>query len=106
MTDSSSFGLHGKFTAQPGQRDQLVEVLLKAAKLMEAADGCRLYVVSTASDDEKAVWVTEIWDTKADHAASLSLEGVLELIEQARPLIGAISDRSEFEPVGGKGLPG
>ena len=50
--------------------------------------------------------MTEIWDTKADHAASLSLEGVLELIEQARPLIAAISDRSEFEPVGGKGLPG
>jgi quinol monooxygenase YgiN len=102
----TSFGLHGKFTAQPGQRDQLVELLLQAAKLMSAADGCRLYVVSTAPNDEKAVWVTEIWDTKAEHAASLSLDGVPELIEQARPLIAAVSDRSEFAPVGGKGLAG
>jgi quinol monooxygenase YgiN len=100
------FGLHGKFIAQPGRRDQLVELLLQAAKLMAAADGCRLYVVSTAPNDDKAVWVTEIWDTKAAHAASLSLDGVPELIEQGRPMIAGISDRSEFAPVGGKGLRG
>jgi quinol monooxygenase YgiN len=61
--------------------------------------------VSTSPTEQEAVWVTEIWDAKADHAASLSLDGAAELIEQARPLIAEISQRSEFVPVGEKGLP-
>jgi quinol monooxygenase YgiN len=100
----SRFGLFGKFTAQPGQRDRLVEHLLDAARFMEDAKGCELYVVSTSESDANGVWVTEIWESEADHDASLALDGVLELIERARPLIAEMSDRVELVPVGGKGL--
>ena len=95
--------MHGKLVAQHGMRDQLVEQLLSAAKLMENAEGCELYVVSTSSDDD-AVWVTEIWRTKADHDASLAIAGVPELIRRARPLIASMSESVPLVVRGGKGL--
>jgi quinol monooxygenase YgiN len=97
------FGLHGKFTAHAGMRDQLVDQLLSAAKLMQTAEGCELYVVSTSSDDD-AVWVTEIWRTKEDHDASLAIAGVPELIRRTRPLIASMSESVPLVVRGGKGL--
>ena len=97
------FGLHGKFDAHPGKRQQLVDILLEAAKLMEAADGCLLYVVSTSAD-EVAVYVTEIWRTEADHDASLRIAGVSDLIKRARPLIAGAPESMRLAVHGGKGV--
>ena len=96
-------GLHGKVTAQSGQRDALVNVLLKAAELVGNAPGCELYYVATSETDPDAIWVTEVWRSDADHKASLSVPGVRELISQGRPLIAAMGQVRSV-PVGGKGL--
>ena len=77
------FTLQGTFMAQPGKRQELLEILREAATLMEGAEGCELYEVSTSAD-ENAVHVSEIWRTEADHDASLGLAGVAELIKRAR----------------------
>jgi len=100
------FGMHGKITAHPGQREALLQYLLTAAELMTNATGCYLYVVALAPGDRDAIWVTEAWRGKADHDASLSLPGVRELIAKARPLIASMSDQVITIPVGGKGIPG
>ena len=97
------FGLHGKFDAHPGKRQELVDILLEAAGLMEAAEGCELYVVSTSADED-AVHVTEIWRTEADHDASLGIAGVADLIKRARPLIAGASESMRLTVHGGKGL--
>ena len=99
------FGLFGKITAQPGQRDALVQHLLTAAALVGAAPGCELYVVHTSPTEPDALWVSEAWRSQADHEASLGAAGVRELIAKARPLIAGMSDRVVTVPVGGKGLP-
>ncbi len=100
------FGLHGSIVAQPGQRDALVEHMLEASRLMDDAPGCELYLVSTAeTDDDDAVWITEVWRTEADHDASLSLPGVPELIGRARPLIAGMGDSQRFRVLG-EGRPG
>jgi quinol monooxygenase YgiN len=99
------FGLHGKLTALPGQRDALVAVLLEAADLVGAAPGCEMYYVSTSQTEPDAIWVTEVWRSEADHAASLSFPGVRELIARAKPLIASMSDSARTVPIGGKGLP-
>lgn len=98
------YGLMGKFTAQPGQREALLGTLLKAASGLETVDGCLLYIVSRAADDPDGIWVTEVWRTQADHQGSLALPSTQALISAARPLIAMISSRVEFEPAGGKGL--
>lgn len=99
------YGLHGKFRAHPGQRDALLNVLLDAAGRLRELDGCYFYVVSTAPDDPDGIWVTEIWRDQAAHQGSLAHPAIQALITAGRPLIAAMSDRSEFTPLGGKGLP-
>jgi quinol monooxygenase YgiN len=99
------FGLHGKLTAQPGQRDALLKILLEAADLVGNAPGCEIYYVSTSQTEPDALWVTEVWRSEADHAASLSFPGIHELIVKAKPLILSMSDSARTIPIGGKGLP-
>lgn len=99
------YGLMGKFHAQEGQREALLAHLLQAAEQLSALEGCYLYVVSRAKDDANGIWVTEVWRDPSDHQASLQHEAIQTLISVARPLIANMTDRTEFEPVGGKGLP-
>ncbi len=99
------YGLHGKITAQPGQREALLAALLRGAEMLSKLEGCYTYIISRASDDADAIWVTEVWRSAVDHQASLSHEAIRTLITEARPLIAGMSDRTEFEPVGGKGVP-
>lgn len=99
------YGLAGKVLAQPGQRDALVQVLLSAAELVGRAPGCELYFVATSPSEPDAVWVTEVWRSEADHAASLAMPGVKELIAKGRPLIAGMGERFVTTPLGGKGLP-
>lgn len=99
------YGLTGKFTAQRGRRDDLLALLLQGAEVMNAPAGCLLYLISTSPTEEDAIWVTEVWADKESHDASLSIPGVREIIEHAMPLIAGMSDRVEFTPVGGIGLP-
>ena len=99
------FGLVGKIKAQPGQRDALIDYLQKAATDLGDVDGCYIYIVNKATDDPDGIWVTEVWRSREDHQASLSLDSVKAIIAAARPLIAGMSDRIEMIPVGGKGLP-
>ena len=98
------FGLFGKLTAHPGQRDALVQILLAAAELVAKAPGCEVYIVHTSPTEPETVWVTEVWSSEADHDASLAIDGVRELITKARPLIELAPEGIRTIPVGGKGL--
>jgi quinol monooxygenase YgiN len=100
-----TYGLFGKFSAQPGRRDDLVTSRLDAAKLLERNAGCIQYIVST-SDEPEAVWVCELWTNAAAHDASLEPEDIQALIQKARPLIARMSDQPQLAVQGGKGLPG
>jgi quinol monooxygenase YgiN len=95
------YGLIGKIKALPGQRDALISILIKGAKEMP---GCLSYVVAQDQSDQDALWVTEIWDDKASHQASLSLDSVQDAIRLGRPLIAGFGERFETTPMGGYGL--
>lgn len=99
------YGLFGKMRAQPGQRDALLEHLLRGAAQLHDLDGCYLYVINRAPDDPDGIWVNEIWRSEADHRASLEHPAIQALIAAARPLIAEMPVRIEVTPVGGKGLP-
>ena len=100
----SRYGLCGIMKAQPGQRDVLRDLLLEAADLVGELPGCEVWIVNTMPDDPDAIWVTEIWRSEADHAASLTGDDVKAIIARARPLIAGFGDRFTLEPIGGKGL--
>src|SRR5512138_1491373 len=58
------YGLIGKMTAAPGQRDALSAVLLEA---IEGMPGCLSYIVAKDANDQNALWITEVWDSKESH---------------------------------------
>lgn len=97
------YGRTGKFTARPGQRDELVSLLLKAADLLQRDENCKQYIVSTTGEPETA-WVHEVWTDKRAHEASLESEDVKALIRQAMPFITNMSEQVELSVAGGKGL--
>ena len=98
---ATMYGLIGKITAQSGQRDALIQILLEGVSGMP---GCLSYIVSKDPGNEDDIWVTEAWDSRESHKASLSLPTVQEAIAKGRPLIAEFTTMAETEPVGGHGL--
>ncbi|MGW8705485.1 putative quinol monooxygenase [Brevundimonas sp. NPDC055814] len=96
------YGLIGEIKAQPGQRDALAAILLEGTAEMP---GCLNYVVARDSTDADALWITEVWDSRDSHSASLQLPAVQAAIAKGRPLIAGFGSRTETEPLGGAGLP-
>jgi quinol monooxygenase YgiN len=97
------YGLQGKMLAKSGQRDALLALLLEASR-GEPLPGCRIYIVSEVPSEPDTIAVTEVWDDRASHDASLQLERVRSLIAKARPLIASMGEGLELRPVGGRGL--
>lgn len=95
------YGLIGKMTCVPGQREAFIAILLEST---EAMPGCLSYVIARDPKDADAIWITEVWDSKESHAASLQLPAVRDAIKRARPLIAGFGEQTITEPVGGYGL--
>ena len=95
------YGLIGKLTTAPGQRDALVTILTEGTAKMP---GCLSYVIALDTTDPDALWITEVWDKKESHQASLTIPAVKEAIAKGRPMIAGFSNRVETTPIGGAGL--
>ena len=95
------YGLIGKMTATPGQRDALQAILLENGGGMP---GCLSYIIAQDPSDPDSLWITEVWKHQSDHAASLSLPSVQSAIARARPMIAGFSNRTVTTPIGGIGL--
>ena len=98
---SKMYGLIGKATCVPGKRDEFIAILLEGVGAMP---GCLSYVVARDTKDADAIWITEVWDSKESHAASLQLPAVREAIKRGRPMIAGFGEQIITEPVGGHGL--
>lgn len=96
------YGLIGKMKTAAGQRATVIEHLLQGIQSMP---GCLSYIVAEDPADPDAIWITEAWDSKESHQASLALPEVQQAIRLARPLIVGFGERFETVPVGGPGLP-
>ena len=100
----SPYGCYVKFTAQPKQRDALVEHLLSAAAGASKATGCVLYIINTSPTEPESVWVTEVWRSQEEHDASLTTPGAQAAIKQVLPLLAGSPEKIDVLPVGGKGF--
>ena len=84
------FGLISKIKTTAGQRDALIAILIEGTSAMP---GCLSYVVASDTADADAIWVTEVWDSRANHQASLSLPSVQQAIAKGRPMIASCGGR-------------
>ena|ERR1700694_2282176 len=99
------YGIYTRHTAKPGQRDNLVAILLGAADLLRDNHDCLHWVVNT-TDEPDIVWVNVVWTSKEAHDASLQPENVRALIGEAKQFLSEdVMPQQIFRtPVGGKGL--
>jgi quinol monooxygenase YgiN len=95
------YGLIGQMIATPGKRDALLAILTEGTGNMP---GCLSYIVALDPANPDAIWITEVWDSKESHEASLRLPSVQAAIAKARPIIAGFGSRTETRPVGGHGL--
>lgn len=90
------YGLIGQMIAKPGQGAALAAILTGDTDEMP---GNMAYLVGEDAENPDALWIVELWETKAAHAASLRLPAVQAAIAKARPLIAGFGTRAEFKPV-------
>lgn len=95
------YGLIGRMIAREGKREELITILLEGVSGMP---GCMSYVVARDVADPRGIWITEVWENKEMHAASLTLPSVQAAIAAGRPLIERFSEHFETHPAGGHGL--
>lgn len=92
------YGLIGQILATPGKRDELAAILTESTGEMP---GCLSYIIALDTANADALWITEAWQDKESHAASLQLPQVQAAIGRAKPIIAGFGTRIETTPVGG-----
>jgi quinol monooxygenase YgiN len=95
------YGLIAKLRTIPGKREEMIGILKGSTVDMP---GCLSYVVAKDSADEDTIWVTEVWDGKPSHDASLSLPAVRNAIPQAKKLVTDFEKVAVTNPVWEAGL--
>ena len=94
--EHNPWGMIAKIRARPGQRAALIAVLNSD---WGAMPGCIAYFVAEDLKDPDLIWVTEYWESKAVHDASLDLPGVKEAIAEGRPMIAGFEVSAEMRLV-------
>lgn len=97
------YGHIGSMRTQPGRGGEFAALLAAGADRLKSA-GCQLYVVGLSDADPDLVWVSEMWDSKEHHDASLQLPEVKAAIAKAMPLLTGEFTRQELTIVGGLGV--
>lgn len=98
-----AYGYMGSMKTKPGHRDDVVSILLSSIDSLRDI-GCDLYIVSVSDVDDDTIWVTEIWQTKEHHDASLQLPETKAAISKAMPMLTGEFTSQELSVVGGLGV--
>lgn len=100
----NKFSLLNKFIVQEGKTEEMVDILLEAAKSMEAIKECEIYLVNISNNEPNLVYVYEVWQDENSHQTSLTLEATQSLISKAKPIISGMERISTLTIKGGKGI--
>lgn len=95
-----TYGYIGSMKTKPGCRDEVVALLLSAADGLREA-GCESYIVGVSDTDDAVIWVSEVWQSKEHHDASLLLPEAKAAIGKAMPMLTGEFTRQELLIVGG-----
>jgi len=92
------YGIIAKLTLHPGKREEAMALLAESSRNMP---GCFSYVIAADAKDASALWVTEVWESRASHDASLTLRAVQAAIPKMKALVAQFEKVAETEPIAG-----
>lgn len=98
-----AYGYIGSMKAKPGKRDEVVAILTAGIDNAKKA-GCTLSVIAAAENDADTIWVTEVWESKEKHQASLELPETAEAIAKTGELLSGEFTTHELSVAGGVGV--
>lgn len=98
-----TYAYQGTMRTRPGRRDEVVAILLNGTDGLRAA-GCHLYAVGTSETDLDLVVVSELWESKEHHDASLELPETKAAIATAMPMLTGEFTGTEARIEGGLGV--
>jgi quinol monooxygenase YgiN len=98
-----AYGSIGSMRTKPGCRDEVAALLISAADGLRTV-GCSRYLVFASESDPDLIWVTEVWESKGLHDASLKLPEVTTTIATAMPMLTGEFTREELTILGGLGV--
>ena len=98
-----AYGYIGSMQTAPGHRDDVVSILLSGVDNLRKV-GCDLYIVSVSDVDDDLIWVSEVWQSKEHHDASLALPETKAAISKAMPMLTGEFTSQELSVVGGLGV--
>ncbi|WP_459645367.1 putative quinol monooxygenase [Kineococcus sp. NUM-3379] len=93
----------GSMRTKPGTREEVVKILLEEVEALHSV-GCYQYVVGELENDPDTIWISEVWESKEAHEASLQLPAVRDAITRAMPLLTGEFSSHEVRVVGGLGI--
>ncbi|WP_299192935.1 antibiotic biosynthesis monooxygenase family protein [uncultured Erythrobacter sp.] len=91
-----TFGLIGQMKVAEGKRSEVIAALLEGTSDMP---GNIAYMIAEDLEDPTSIWITEVWNTRTDHANSLQLPSVQAAIAKVREHITGFGTRVETRPV-------
>jgi quinol monooxygenase YgiN len=99
-----TYGLLNKLIAKPGNRDEVIGILLESGQLLESP-ACLMYMVSESAEEPDVIWVTDLWTSKEEHAEALRNPKLRPFVERTMPLLQGMPEQIEIRPAGGLGVP-
>lgn len=97
-----TYGYFGTMRTQPGKREEVIAILLRGTDGLRS-HGCLAYVVG-ATEDPDVIGISELWESKEAHDASLQLPETREAIAEAMPMLTGEFASHEMQVRGGLGV--
>ncbi len=94
------YGYLASMKTKPGHREDVVAILLSGVEGLRQV-GCDLYLVGVSNTDDVTIWVSEVWQSKEAHDASLQLPETRAAISQAMPMLTGEFTSEELTVRGG-----
>ena len=67
VAQANMFGVCGRMTAQPGRRDEVVDLIREGVRAWGDASGLIAYSVIATLEEPDTILLTEVWTDKAAH---------------------------------------
>jgi quinol monooxygenase YgiN len=96
----SQVARYGRAVARERSAEELAERLLAAADDLAGDPGCELYLINREAGKRNVIWVTELWRSQDDLAASLEK---IRGSDDVAAVMALVEDWKVIELLGGKG---
>jgi quinol monooxygenase YgiN len=104
MAQADMFGVCGRMTAQPGRRDEVVDLIREGVRAWGDASGLIAYSVIATLEEPDTILLTEVWTDKAAHDTMTGSEPARTVTQKILALLAEPPTGSQGDVLFARGL--